>query len=169
MAPRGQRPTPTKLKILRGNPGRRPLNQDEPTPAARDLTPPEWLPDEAIKEWNRLAPVLHRLGLLTEIDGDALANYCHIWARWRDAERNIAKYGMVIKGRGGYPIISPFVAVANRAMAQMKAYLVEFGMTPSARSRVAAAGDRDKPVDPFDEFDMALEPWTPPVKRSAPD
>jgi P27 family predicted phage terminase small subunit len=169
MAPRGQRPTPTRLKILRGNPGRRPLNEQEPTPAAGSLAAPTWLEGEAAAEWKRLAPVLHRLGLLTEIDETALATYCQAWARWREAERNIQKFGMVIKGKGGFPIISPFVAVANRAMSQMKGLLVEFGMTPSARSRVIASGDRDKPVDPFAEFDgMRLEQWEPPTgtKRS---
>jgi P27 family predicted phage terminase small subunit len=147
------------LKVLRGNPGRRPYNPEEPTPAPAQLTPPSWLEGDAVAEWNRLAPVLHGLGLLTEIDGDALATYCHTWARWREAERNIQKYGMVIKGKGGYPIISPFVAVANRSMAQMKSFLLEFGMTPSSRTRVNASQDRDKPVDPFAEFDGRMEPW----------
>jgi P27 family predicted phage terminase small subunit len=155
------------LRVLRGNPGRRPLNQAEPTPAPRHLDPPTWLDGEAATEWNRLAPILHRLGLLTEIDGDALSTYCTSWARWRDAERNIAKYGMVIKGKGGFPIISPFVAVANRAMAQMKGFLVEFGMTPSARSRVGASADRDQPVDPFAEFDGRIEPWEPPTAKTS--
>jgi P27 family predicted phage terminase small subunit len=105
--------------------------------------------------------------LLTEVDRDALATYCHTWSRWREAERNIAESGMVIKGKGGYPVISPYVAVANRCMAQMRSFLVEFGMTPSARSRVRAAGDRDKPVDPFAEFDAPrLERWEPPREKS---
>ena len=30
---RGRKPTPTRLKILRGNPGRRKLREDELTPA----------------------------------------------------------------------------------------------------------------------------------------
>jgi P27 family predicted phage terminase small subunit len=162
MAARGKRPTPTALKLLRGNPSHRPLNIDEPKPKPGHLTPPTWLEGDAVVEWNRLAPILYRLGLLTEIDGQALATYCLAWARWREAETHIKRYGMVIKGKGGFPIISPFVAVANRSMAQMKGFLVEFGMTPSARSRVAASGDADKPVDPFAEFDGRLERWHPP-------
>jgi P27 family predicted phage terminase small subunit len=163
MGVRGPRPSPTKLKVLRGNPGRRPLNQDEPIPEAGSLVPPSWLEGEGIAEWNRIAPKLHDLGLLTTVDEQALATYCHTWARWREAEHHIKKFGMVIKGKGGYPVISPFVAVANRAMAQMKGFLVEFGMTPSARSRVTAAGDKHKPGDPFAEFDLPrMEPWAPP-------
>jgi P27 family predicted phage terminase small subunit len=168
MAPRGRRPTPTKLKLLRGNPGRRPLNEDEPAPAAGEIDAPDWLEGAAAQEWRRMAPVLHRLGLLTEIDGNALAAYCQAWARWREAEGQIKKFGMVIKGKGGFPVISPFVAIANRAMAQMRGFLVEFGMTPSARSRVGAAGKKNAPGDPFEEFDgPRLEPWEPPPGRSS--
>ena len=31
----GRKPTPTNLKVLKGNPGRRPLNKDEPVPDVR--------------------------------------------------------------------------------------------------------------------------------------
>ena len=169
MAPRGRRPTPTKLRVLRGNPARRPLNAAEPAPDPAPVTAPTWLAGAALAEWTRLAPILHRLGLLTEIDGAALATYCQAWARWREAEDQITKFGMVIKGKGGFPVLSPYVAVANRAMAQMKGFLVEFGMTPSARSRVHASADRDTPADPFAEFDGRLEPWEPPSGQSASD
>jgi P27 family predicted phage terminase small subunit len=162
---RGPKPTPTQLKILRGNPGRRPLNDQEPQPATADVAPPDWLHGDAAAEWARLAPMLKRLGLLTEIDGRALASYCQTWARWREAETKIEEFGMVIKGRGGYPIISPFVAVANRAMGQMKAFLIEFGMTPSARSRVHATSKQGV-EDPFAEFDQGLQRWTPPVPKT---
>jgi P27 family predicted phage terminase small subunit len=156
---RGRKPQPTALKILRGNPGHRPLNRDEPAPpAAHNLAPPTWLEGPAVAEWRRLAPTLHRLGLLTEIDGDALATYCQTWARWQEAEGQIRKFGMVIKGKHGFPVISPYVAVANRAMAQMKSLLVEFGMTPSARTRVKTDASA-KPDDPFVKFDQGFERW----------
>lgn len=163
---RGPKPTPTTLRVLRGNPGRRPLNRGEPKPLTGDMAPPSWLSGHALDEWNRLAPVLYRLGLLTEIDGQALASYCETWARWREAEDKIKEFGMVIKGRHGNPVISPFVAVATRSMHQLKAFLIEFGMTPSSRSRIST-GDSDEPVDAFSEFEHGrLERWTP-GKKSA--
>lgn len=157
---RGTRPTPTKLKILKGNPGRRPLNPHEPAPRARrSLAPPAWLEGAAAAEWRRLAPVLFRLGLLTEIDDAALAQYCELWARWRQAETALRKHGMVIAGNKGTPVLSPYVAIANRALSQMRALLIEFGMTPSARTRVKTdAGPQ--PADPFAPFDHGtLERW----------
>lgn len=157
---RGRPPVPTKLKILKGNPGKRPLNASEPAPAARrSLAPPAWLEGEAAAEWRRLAPVLSRLGLLSEIDGDALAQYCSLWATWRAAEREIVKHGMVIKGVKGIPVLSPYVGIAQRALAHLRAMLVEFGMTPAARSRVKT-DPGPAPSDPFVKFDHDnLERW----------
>lgn len=156
---RGRPPIPTRLKILRGNPGKRALNKSEPAPAPRrSLAPPAWMTGEAVVEWRRLAPVLARLGLLTEIDGDALAQYCQLWARWREAETELAKHGMVIKGSKGAPVLSPFVAIAHRSIAQLRAMLVEFGMTPAARSRIKT-DPGPKKDDPFAKFDGDLERW----------
>ena len=41
------RPVPTNLKVLNGNPGRRPMNHAEPDPDyLQDLTPPQFLTSE---------------------------------------------------------------------------------------------------------------------------
>ncbi len=91
------------------------------------------------QEWKRIGRKLLACGLLTEIDGAALALYCQAWARWIEAEGNLVRYGTVIKAPSGYPIASPYLSIANTAMTQMARLLVEFGMTPSSRSRVVVA------------------------------
>jgi P27 family predicted phage terminase small subunit len=150
---RGRPPVPTRLKVLRGNPGKRALNASEPAPAPRrSLAPPAWLEGEAAAEWRRLAPKFARLGLLTEIDGEALSQYCVVWARWREAETALRKHGMVIAGSKGGPVLSPYVAIASRALSQMRAYLDGFGMTPSARTRVKT-DPGPQPNDPIAKFD----------------
>src|SRR5262245_40702593 len=128
---KGRKPEPTALKILRGNPGKRPLNPDEPTPAAADVTAPEWLDPAAKAEWARLAPILSRNGLLTEMDVDALTAYCQAWCTWRTAVQKIREFGLVIKAKNGFPMQSPYVPIMNSAMATMKGLMAEFGMTPS--------------------------------------
>lgn len=99
---------------------------------------PAHLQGEARREWRRIGRKLLACGLMTEIDGAALALYCTSWARWVEAEGNLVRYGTVIKAPSGYPIISPYLSIANTAMAQMTRLLVEFGMSPSSRSRVVA-------------------------------
>jgi phage terminase small subunit len=63
---RGAKPTPTYLKLLKGNPGRRAVRA-EIAPAQPESVPepPEFLSSFARDEWWRVAPELHRLGLLT--------------------------------------------------------------------------------------------------------
>jgi len=83
---------------------------------------------------------LLQAGLLTEIDGPALMGYCIAYGRLLDAEAKLREYGSVMKAPGGHLAHSPYLAIANKALEQMRAMLVEFGMTPSSRSRVQAAG-----------------------------
>jgi P27 family predicted phage terminase small subunit len=48
--------------------------------------------------------------------------------------------GTVVKSKTtGAVYQNPYLAVANRAMKQMRDFLTEFGMTPSSRSRVSSS------------------------------
>ena len=76
MAARGRKPKPTALKVLEGNPGKRPLNDHEPIPPKGELKCPSWLLPEAKKEWKRLASSLEAMGVLTMADLTAFAGYC---------------------------------------------------------------------------------------------
>ena len=64
--------------------------------------------------------------------------YCEAWTTWKGATQKIRQFGMVVKNKqdGDLPIISPYVKIAHNAMSQMRALLVEFGMTPSSRVRI---------------------------------
>lgn len=146
----GRKPKPTVLKELQGNPGKRPLNQHEPKPKVKRPTAPRFLEGEAKKEWNRMVKLLLALNLVTEVDRAALAAYCQAWARWIEAEEAIRSDGMVIETDKGNLIQSPYVGIANQAMKQMRAFLVEFGMTPSSRSRVSVPPVDDG--DPYERF-----------------
>jgi len=147
---RGRKPLPTALKLVRGNPGKRKLNQEEPQPAAVAPECPDFLDETAQAEWRRIVPELLALGVLCRIDRAALAAYCKAWSRWVAAEEKISQQGEIVKSPSGQPIQNPFLGVANKALKQMKEFLVEFGLTPSSRSRVKAAPA--KQVDPMEEF-----------------
>lgn len=142
----GRRPKPTAIKEMMGNPGKRPLNECEPRPDGVP-TCPRYLSKAARKEWRRVAPRLVAMGsgMLTEVDRAAFACYCQAVGRIEDAERELVKYGNVIKTPKGYPIQNPYLAIANKATDQIRQFAVEFGMTPSSRSRVqvGTAGARD--------------------------
>ncbi len=95
-----------------------------------------------------MAPKLQTLGLLTEVDYSALAAYCAAYGRWLDAEKEIKKQGTVVLSPTGHFVQNVNLGIANTAMKQMQSLLVEFGMTPSSRSRVAAAEAKKKKDTP---------------------
>src|SRR5690348_3709942 len=99
----GRRPTPTTLKVLRGNPGKRPLNPKEPKPPTAIPIAPQHLTEIAKAEWDRIAPKLAQLGLLTDLDRAALAAYCCAYARWSEAEEALKKTGTVVRSPTNYP------------------------------------------------------------------
>ena len=133
----GTKPKPSSLKILAGNRGKRPLNKDEPEPKGIMPQCPEHLDEGAKQEWDNIVPMLSKLGILTEVDGAALAIYCQAYSTWVQAVERIKKTGMIVKAPSGYPIQNPYLAIANKAVEQMNRFLTEFGMTPSSRSRIS--------------------------------
>lgn len=152
MGRRGPAPKPSALKELAGNPGKRALNRAEPKQAGKRPPCPKHLQGEAKKEWNRITRQLLILGLLTEVDRAALAAYCQCWARWVEAEEELRKpdHRMVTTTESGYPVVSPWMGIANQSMKQMLRFLAEFGMTPASRSRLGTPQEKEE--DPFDEF-----------------
>jgi P27 family predicted phage terminase small subunit len=92
---------------------------------------------EGRKEWRRITRELAPLGLVSNLDRTALAIYCDAYARWVDATDNIRQFGLIVKAPGGYPMPSPYLPILNKSIEQMRAFIVEFGMTPASRSRVA--------------------------------
>lgn len=152
MATRGRKPKPTHLKLITGNPGKRAPRRSEPKPPLDEPTPPPHLSDEAKVEWGRVMGQLVNCGLMTQIDRAALAAYCQAYGRWVQAERALARMAerdlltaaLMIKTTQGNMIQNPIVGTANKALELMLRAAAEFGMTPSARSRI----DVDVPKQP---------------------
>ena len=139
MATRGRKPKPTALKVLEGNPGKRPLNDREPVPPKATLKCPAWLLPDAKKEWKRLAPALEAMGVLTMADLTAFAGYCQAYARWREAEDFITQHGSIFKTPSGYVQQVPQVSIAQQNLKIMQSFCSEFGLTPATRARIIAS------------------------------
>jgi P27 family predicted phage terminase small subunit len=143
----GPRKTPTHLRLLRGNPGHQPIRPEpEPDRLAEIPEPPAFVIGHAADEWWRIAEELYRLNLLTAVDINPLAAYCMAYARWRAAEEALARIaatdpimsGLMVKARNGTPMQNPLALTASKAASDMVKYAAEFGLTPAARSRIAA-------------------------------
>lgn len=149
---RGRKPTPTHLKVLRGNPGKRKINTKEPKPKPVAPKCPKWMGPVGRKEWRRVVPELERLGLLTVVDGAALEGYCRAYEQWVEAEKFMREHGTIFKTEGGYIQQLPQVAIAQKYLQIVKSFCAEFGLTPSSRSRMNVTDEDDE-----DEMDAIID------------
>jgi P27 family predicted phage terminase small subunit len=154
---KGRKPEPRSLKILRGVRDDR-INHQEPIPPPGPPEPPEHLDAIARGEWQRMADVLGRMGLLSRAEGPALTLYCEAYSKWLRARAEIVKRGMVVERdiinsnghkTGTRIFANPAMQIEMMSMRLMKDLLVEFGMTPSSRSRIRVD---QKPPDKLSAF-----------------
>lgn len=147
MGKRGPRPQPTGLRLLRGNPGKRPLNSREPTPEPGAPACPSWISEEAKRVWRRTVKQLDAMGVITKVDRDALTSYCVTFARWREMEEFIKESGVMYALRDEKGAVRcmqqyPQVSIARQLLLLVRAYQQEFGMTPSSRSGIVSNAPR---------------------------
>jgi len=151
MGRRGPPKKPTNLKRLAGNPGCRPLSDNEPAVVATELSPPAGMLGEARKCWIEMAPVLHGCGIFSKTDRHALELYCKIYADLLDAEQYLAVEGMTQESLTAGRKRSAYFDVVAKLREDARKMLIEFGMTPAARSRIvtdkAAKGSKTDAKD----------------------
>lgn len=155
----GRRRKPTQLRVVEGNRGHRPLNENEPKPPADMPKAPAFLDRIAKAEWRRQAPTLYAIGVLTSVDGAALAAYCSAFSVWARAEvrlqtqaRNddtVLADGILQRTKSGNVILNPLQGAANVARRDMLRFAAELGLTPAARANMEAAkrGGEEDPTD----------------------
>jgi P27 family predicted phage terminase small subunit len=161
----GPRPTPIALRLLRGNPGKRRIPKQRVTPKP-GASRPHWLSPAAVKEWNRVAPELLRLGLLTTLDRAVLAAYCEAVADLQDATETLARKGSTIEAGNGTTIAHPAVAMKQGATKRVKDLAAEFGFSPSARGGMEIPGAPDGDDEDATFFGPRTAPPPRPGKRA---
>jgi P27 family predicted phage terminase small subunit len=140
----GRKPKPTNLKLIQGTYRVDRANPCEPKPRAIIPPCPEFLQGEAKKQYQKTAKKLARIGLMTELDDLALAMLCQGWAEYLEATDQVKKSGILVKSPNGFPVLNPYLIVANQALKKVRSLLAEFGMTPGSRSRIHAAATGDE-------------------------
>jgi P27 family predicted phage terminase small subunit len=132
----GRPPTPTSLKILNGNPGKRPLNRDEPQLKLAKPRCPEHLDEVAQREWKRVVRILMRMRVLTEADQVMLGIWCQTYSTMIEAQDKLKQAGTLYKTKGGFVQVSPLFGIVNKCVHILSKISSEFGLTPSARVRL---------------------------------
>lgn len=138
--PGGRPRTPTRVLMMRGThrADRHGSIADEVEfkPITSLPPAPGFFDELAAFEWSRVGPELVTKQLLTEADMAAFTLYCLNVSRVVAAERMITADGMMIKTPQGFLQAHPAVSIARQCGAEVRKFAQEFGMTPSARTRV---------------------------------
>jgi len=142
---KGRKPKPSHLKLITGNPGKRPINEKEPKVARSRPSAPAHMSDRAREAWGYVSGLLDRMGVLSEVDAVALEMLCETYADYLAARDELESFGSNYYGTAtaaGDTMhrAHPAVAQKNDADRRLRGWLSEFGMTPSARSRVNTDG-----------------------------
>tara|TARA_R110000824_G_scaffold198031_3_gene381964 strand:- start:1259 stop:1702 length:444 start_codon:yes stop_codon:yes gene_type:complete len=135
---------PTRLKLIHGSRDRH-QNKLEPNPQGVAVAP-DWLIDEALTEWERLAPELERLGILTIADEAEFAIYCQAYAELVEAEAKLQENGKTQTTKDGFERKSAWCSIRDEAWKRLHQAASGFGLNPSARAKVEA-----KPISKEDD------------------
>lgn len=155
MSIRGGKPKPTVIKMLEGNAGKRPLNKREPNYRSVNIKsdcPPDLVGD-ARDEWVRMLAVIGNQVLVTAGDVAVFTLYCASWGEYITAQRAVnALTSWTIETDSGIKP-HPLLGIRDRAAAVMKKAALEFGLTPSSRTRIELPDKTDgDEVDDYEKF-----------------
>src|SRR5678815_3225521 len=154
MGLRGPAPKPSGIRVLEGNPSKRPLPENEPRPLTAEPEMPAYLDREARREWKRLVPILLSMRVLTVADGMSLASLCQAYSMLVQAHHAMQQAtkaggsGLLVKAPSGYIQQSPLIGIINSQVEIINRISREFGLTPASRTRLAALADPG--IDPLE-------------------
>lgn len=123
--------------------GTKPQLRSDNVGISHNIAAPDWMAEDARKEWDRVMPVLAERRILTDADLGGLENYCICVGRVRQMEAAIqieSEAEMMLK----------LARLQDKSMASARQLAAELGLTPVSRSRPAIREDQDDEPDPLD-------------------
>ena len=114
---KGRKPTSDHLKLVKGTLRKERINHDAPVADIDSPRPPAWLSRRGV---------------------ESLALAAMRMAEIEECTALIEEHGRVMIEEGRPPRANPAVAQRNEAMRHLQSLLAEFGLTPSARSKITA-------------------------------
>lgn len=157
------RPKPALQVVRSGNPGHRPVKESVKLPVGV-LAEPIWsqtfvagtdddvtarLVEVASTEWRRVVPVLTVSAGVADVDLNVLHDYCVCVARIDQCERALSRDGLMMQGERGW-MKNGHTTIVGQYRQQLRSYVVELGLSPSARVKLPPAGDDDDEDSVFD-------------------
>lgn len=146
--------TPTALRLVKGNPSKRAINKNEPKPPSGVPPIPKHFNKQEKYWFKRVGEELDCANVITKLDGMALELLIGAYVEWRKHRDVIDQVGETynVTNMQGETLVKahPRVVMMEKAWMRVHRMLSEFGMTPSARSKVSSEGKGE--ADPLEEF-----------------
>jgi hypothetical protein len=143
----GPPPTPTELRLLRGNPGKRAVNKREPKPELDNGALPAKLTSQDLAEaralWEEMAPRFVATKLLSQIDRKVLERACRLEVLGDRLLAESEKTPMRDTPNNGLQL-APELTGALRCYDAADRIWFRFGVTPSERSRIRVGEETPK-------------------------
>jgi P27 family predicted phage terminase small subunit len=116
--------------------------------------------NESKQVFEQVSELLDSMGLLYRTDGFPLERYCRMLVRWRRAEAFIERYGEVMTYKDEKTgrierAANPEVSIAGRLNDALRRMEAEFGLTPSARTRIAVTTGKQEVKPTLETYKLA--------------
>lgn len=153
---KGRKPTPTALKKMRGTdqPVRINKKEAESNVISKMPPPPKWFGKLARKIYKGKSQELINQGVMGTLDIDMFVLYCFEYATYIETSEEMAKIPYNAKlSESSVEVYRRIRQQNQQAWERAKSIAIEFGFTPSARSRVTLAGKAEK----LSEFEKLMK------------
>lgn len=117
-----------------------------------ELRAPDWLPDVAAVEFDRVVANAAQVGMLDNLDLSILAIYADNYCRYIEASQQLAKKGHVTKAKSGYQMPSPWVAILNQSAKNIFTCSGKLGLAVTDRLKLIVPVKEEKEVNKFIKF-----------------
>lgn len=152
---RGRKPTPIEQRMANGNPGKRPVPAPVSVggrPRVEQLDPPDHMPEEAKDFWKFAVDELVEVGIVDKVDIPVLEQLATQYARIRQAQAAIERFGHFTRGSTGQIVEHPAVKMERDATNLFLKLAEQYALTPVARTRLGLAElHRRSMADEMDE------------------
>lgn len=138
----GRKPVPLDVKLASGNPGKRPLNRNEPIALGTIPDPPDWMSEQQKAIWREGLEAAPK-GQLKRVDASVFTTWVVATATHRAAAELVAKEGVLVPATDGskFMVQHPALAIQNKQAELAMRAAAQLGFDPCSRSRLSVPDD----------------------------
>ena len=157
---KGRKKLPDKIKQIQGTDRRDRMSGDRPIFKLVEVSnmpePPTYMNEVAANVYHEVCKQMIELGLVNNANFPLMVSYAQNIGKYHDAEMQLAKEGFTIEVRDEAgllvkKIVNPLNRISNEAMALALRIGSEFGLTPSAQTKIMSLIKKPE-TNPFDDI-----------------